>query len=81
MHSFNMYIDEAGDEGFDFTKRTPEWFIISAAITRQENDLEVLKGIVLETRRQLGYDDKQELHFRQLRHEKKIPYLYRCIKI
>ena len=75
MHSFNVYIDEAGDEGFDFSKRTAEWFIISAVITRQENDLETLKNIVKETRLKLRYNEKQELHFRKMKHEMRIPYL------
>ena len=75
MHSFNVYIDEAGDEGFDFSKRTPEWFIISAVITRQENDLDVLSRIIKETREQFKYSGKQEIHFRKLTHEKKIAYL------
>ena len=75
MHSFNVYIDEAGDEGFDFTKRTGEWFIISSVITRSENDLETLKSIVKETRLMLKYGDKQELHFRKMTHERRIPYL------
>lgn len=75
MHSFNVYIDEAGDEGFDFTKRTPEWFIISAVITRQENDLQVVSKIVKGTRTQFGYSATQEIHFRKLSHERKIAYL------
>ena len=77
VHSFNVYIDEAGDEGFDFTKRTPEWFIISAVITRQENDLLTVSGIIKETRLQFRYGATQEIHFRKLSHERKIAYLNR----
>ena len=77
MHSFNIYIDEAGDEGFDFSKKTAEWFIISAVITREENDLDVLSSIVKETRLEFNYDPKQEIHFRKLTHDKKIAYLNR----
>jgi len=75
--SFNAYIDEAGDEGFRFERQTPEWFIISAAITRTENDLETLSGILKPVRSLYRLGDTQEIHFRKLTHEKKIPYVER----
>lgn len=75
--SFNVYIDEAGDEGFRFERRTPEWFIISAVITRTDNDLETLSGILKPVRALYRLGDTQEIHFRKLTHEKKIPYVER----
>jgi len=73
--SFRVYIDEAGDEGFRFERRTPEWFIISAAITRVEHDLETLTGILRPIRELFGLGATQEIHFRKLTHEKKVPYV------
>lgn len=69
--SFRVYIDEAGDEGFHFERRTPEWFIISAAITRTENDLQTLTGILKPIRELFGFHQDQEIHFRKLTHEKR----------
>ena len=37
--------------------------------------METLKNIVKETRLRLKYEDKQELHFRKMTHERRIPYL------
>jgi len=73
--SFCVYIDESGDEGFDFEKRTPEWFIISAAITRSVKDLETLTGIIKPMRELFKYGPTQEIHFRKLTHEKRVPYV------
>ena len=60
--SFRVYIDEAGDEGFRFERRTPEWFIISAAITRVEHDLETLTGILRPIRELFGLGAKDSQH-------------------
>ena len=76
LQSYYAYIDEAGDEGFNFTKgRTRKWFIVSAVITRKENDLDVLKSIVHTTRANFKMSSTQEIHFRRLPHEKKKVYL------
>lgn len=74
--SFVVYIDESGDEGFLFERGSSEWFILSAAITRKENDLETVK-LVDTVRAILGRSDQDPLHFRKLKHEHRIPYLHK----
>lgn len=72
--SFIAYIDESGDEGFRFHKGSSEWFVLAAAITRKEIDLETVK-LIDEVRRELGKPERKPLHFRDLKHEQKLPYL------
>ncbi len=74
-HSFCVYIDEAGDEGFNFSGRTREWFIVSAALTRREDDFEALSSIFRPVRKMFRFSDKQEVHFRKLTHDKRRAYL------
>jgi hypothetical protein len=73
--SFVVYIDESGDEGFQFQKGSSEWFIISAAITRKSSDLATVK-LVDRVRETLDRKDREPLHFRQLKHEQKLPYIH-----
>ncbi|HRE81053.1 MAG TPA: DUF3800 domain-containing protein, partial [Opitutaceae bacterium] len=45
-HSFQVYIDESGDEGFVFLdgeKGSSRWFVLSAVIVRTSNDIEIVK--------------------------------------
>jgi len=72
--SFVVYIDESGDEGFSFAKGSSEWFVISAIITRKENDLATVK-LVDEVRNRLEKPDKKPLHFRDLKHEQRLPFI------
>jgi hypothetical protein len=72
--TFVAYVDESGDEGFSFTRRSSEWFVVSAIITRKANDLETVK-LVDTVRTQLGKPDKKPLHFRDLRHEHRLPFV------
>lgn len=74
---FVVYIDESGDEGFTFDKTTgnsSSWFVLSGVITKKSEDLEVVK-LIDEARRLLGKPPKKPLHFRDLKHEQKIPFL------
>jgi hypothetical protein len=73
---FVAYIDEAGDEGFKFQpgeKGSSRWFVLSAAVVRKTNDLLVVK-VAREVRQVLGKPDKYVLHFRELKHEQRIPF-------
>jgi hypothetical protein len=75
--SFKVYIDESGDEGFVFkapTVGSSRWFVLSAAITRWEADLETVK-LVDELRKLLNKKPLQPLHFRTLKHEHRLPYV------
>lgn len=78
MHAFNVYIDESGDEGFRFGegRGSSRWFALSAVITRSERDLETVK-LVDEVRLQLRKHQRADLHFRDLRHEQRLPYIQR----
>jgi len=77
--SFVAYIDESGDEGFSFGGGSSEWFILSAVITRKENDLETVK-LVDEIKLALGKEPKKPLHFRDLKHEQRIPFIDKISK-
>jgi len=48
--SFQAYVDESGDEGFQFRKSSDEeassdWFVLTAFVTRKKTDLDVVKVI------------------------------------
>jgi hypothetical protein len=72
--SFVVYVDEAGDEGFSFTRGSSEWFVLSAVVTLKAEDLETVK-LVDRVRRRLGRPDHKPLHFRDLRHEHRLPLI------
>jgi hypothetical protein len=43
--SFIAYVDESGDEGFVFNpdgSGSSRWFVLSAAVIRQSNDLQMV---------------------------------------
>lgn len=77
-YSYVAYIDEAGDEGFKFTvnghKGSSDWFVLSAAVIRAENDIATTK-LVDRVRATLGMPPKKMLHFKDLDHKKRLPYL------
>lgn len=77
--SFVAYVDESGDEGFIFREDgsgSSRWFVLSAAIVRQANDLQLL-SCLKEVRKVLGKQPKTPLHFADLRHEQRLPYIRR----
>jgi hypothetical protein len=83
MTSFRVYIDESGDEGFVFNADgtgSSRWMTLSAVITRTATDLETVK-LVDEVRNRLGRapktpgEPKHPLHFRDLRHEQRLPFM------
>jgi len=73
-NTFCTYIDESGDEGFSFGKGSSDWFILSAVITKKATDLQTVK-LVDGVRLKLGKPPKKPLHFRDLRHEHRLPYI------
>ncbi|WP_437828809.1 DUF3800 domain-containing protein [Sorangium sp. So ce1153] len=72
--SFKVYIDESGDEGFRFDRGSSEWFVLSAVITRAEYDIPTVQ-LLDEVRTIIGRKPKQQLHFRDLKHHHRIPYV------
>lgn len=73
--SFVAYIDESGCEGFTFLPDehgSSRWFVLSAVIVRKENDNLVVQ-LAREARVLLRKDPKKTLHFRELKHEHRVP--------
>lgn len=77
--SFIVYIDESGDEGFVFHpdgSGSSRWFVLSAAVVRQANDLKMV-SCLREARDVLGKAPKTPLHFVDLKHDQRVPYARR----
>lgn len=77
--SFVVYIDESGDEGFVFNgdgSGSSRWFVLSAAVIRKANDLQMVSCLKA-TREVLGKQPKAPLHFVDLKHELRVPYIRR----
>ena len=74
VSSFVAYIDESGDEGFRFEQGSSEWFVLSAVITRKSSDIETVR-LVDDVRVLLGRDERKPLHFRDMKHEQRVPYV------
>ena len=52
------------------------WFVLSAVVTRRINDLQMV-DCLREARKVLGKGPKTPLHFADLRHEQRVPYIRR----
>jgi len=77
--SFVAYIDESGDEGFVFNpdgSGSSRWFVLSAAVIRQANDLQMV-SCLKNVREVLQKPAKTPLHFVDLKHEQRVPYIRR----
>ncbi len=77
--SFVAYIDESGDEGFVFREDgsgSSRWFVLSAIVVRQMNDLMLVKCLA-DVRNVLRKLPKTPLHFVDLKHEQRVPYIRR----
>lgn len=73
--SYRVYIDESGDEGFKFLdneRGSSRWLVLSAVILRQKNDMEAVTTAKL-ARELLNKPPKTVLHFRELKHEQRVP--------
>src|SRR6266496_2764834 len=70
-----VYIDESGDEGFLFGKGSSTWFVLSGVVTQKTTDLNTVK-LVDTVRTTLGRKDQEPLHFRNLKHEHRLPFLH-----
>ncbi len=77
--SFIAYVDESGDEGFVFNADgcgSSRWFVLSAAVIRETNDLQMVQCLK-EVRTVLQKEPKTPLHFVDLKHEQRVPYIRR----
>lgn len=77
--SFVAYIDESGDEGFRFNadgSGSSRWFVLSAVVIRQSNDLQMV-SCLKKVREVLGKSERYPLHFVDLKHDQRIPYIRR----
>ena len=77
--SFVAYIDESGDEEFVFNddgSGSTRWFVLSAAVIRQVNDLQMVSCLKA-VREVLRKEPKTPLHFVDLKHEQRVPYIRR----
>jgi hypothetical protein len=77
--SFIAYVDESGDEGFVFHPDgtgSSRWFVLSAAVIRRTNDLQMVSCLKA-VRSLLGREPKSPLHFVDLKHEHRVPYIRR----
>jgi hypothetical protein len=77
--SFIAYVDESGDEGFLFKadgSGSSRWFVLSAAVIRQTNDLQIV-NCLKDVRAVLKKPPKTPLHFVDLKHEQRVPYIRR----
>lgn len=79
--SFMAYIDESGDEGFQFPGSIPgnkggssEWFVLSAIVVRTSNEPKIVQ-IANRVIGVLGKDPRKDLHFKDLTHEKRVRYV------
>jgi hypothetical protein len=75
--SFTAYIDESGDEGFVFhpeERGSSRWLVLSAVVFRKSNDLQAVQ-LMREVRALLNKQPRKALHFRELRHEQRVPYV------
>lgn len=73
--SYRAYIDESGDEGFTFLdghKGSSRWLVLSALVTRKKNDPLILK-LAADIRTAIGKPANSVLHFRDLKHEQRVP--------
>lgn len=74
--SFRVYIDESGDDGFVFKPDggSSRWFVLSAVVIRKHRDLELVRTLG-DVRHTLGRPKNHPLHFVDLKHEQRKPYV------
>jgi hypothetical protein len=81
--SFVIYVDEAGDEGFQFKssgKGSSEWFVLSAVVVRKNNVPQLWENMRA-TKLLLERLPKHPLHFRELKHCKRLVWAQQLRKI
>lgn len=74
--SFRTYIDESGDEGFGFGDGCSDWFVLSAAITRETNDVQAVSAVD-DIKAAVQQNPKKVLHYRRLKAAQKLAAVQR----
>jgi len=79
--SFKAYVDESGDEGFQFRKSSNEeassdWFVLAAFVTRKKTDTETVK-VVDQVRQEFQLHPRKHIHWKKLKHPQKVRYAQR----
>ncbi|PAD73656.1 DUF3800 domain-containing protein [Paenibacillus campinasensis] len=72
-YTFNVYIDESGDEGFSIKDGkwvSSRWFIIGALITHKASDLPISKTVDA-IKLKFNWKNNKPLHFIDFSHEKR----------
>lgn len=79
---FNVYIDEAGCEGYKIKEGvwvSSEWFMVGALIVRNNNDLELSRCVdKIKSHIKFEKGKLKPLHFSELNHEKR-KYVIKCM--
>jgi hypothetical protein len=66
-HTFDICIDESGDDGFAFAKPDcSRWFVLAGAVVVRSN-LASLDGMLRDLKKELFWKDRKPLHFRDLK--------------
>lgn len=76
---FSVFIDESGDEGFNFAppgtpKKSSHWFVLAAVAVRCAREPEIIKGMA-DVRAILRKPALRALHFADMRHEQRVAYV------
>lgn len=74
--TFIVYVDESGDEGFNFNGGSSEWFVLSAVVVRKSVEPDAVK-VLDRVRNELGKKPDHALHFRKLTHDQRVLYATR----
>jgi hypothetical protein len=74
-HSFTVFVDESGCEGFTFRdhpqRGSSDWFVVSAVITMSANQAEI-RGLADRIRENLKMEKQALLHWTDLSHERRV---------
>ncbi len=72
--TFQVYIDESGDEGFKFGAGSSAWFVLSAVVLKAAVEPDEVK-LVDAVRATLNKPPNKPLHFRDLKHHQRLVYV------
>lgn len=78
--SFVVYIDESGCDGFNMSRGSSHWLVLSAAVFRSSTEPTEVR-VVDRVNAELNRDTKQALHFIDLKHAQQVLYASRVAAI
>jgi hypothetical protein len=78
-HSFEVYIDESGCEGFKFRPfpepGSPQWFVLSAVIVHQSKVADMMRLVDTTRARLSNRGVPSDLHFADLTHHQRVAWI------